>query len=93
MAKSIRVMVCAVISPICPGFELLGRSQRLSGRASRAMWFVRTLTPPLRATRRFLAAPRPWAERRAALSVLYRLWGVELAETARLVAGAAPERR
>lgn len=63
------------------------------GAAARALWLMRTLTPPLRATRRFLTAPRPWAERRAALGVLYRLWGVELAETARLVAGGTPERR
>lgn len=63
------------------------------GLGWRLMWLVRTLTPPLRATRRLLAAPRPWAERRAALGVLYRLWGVELAETARLLAGGAPERR
>jgi hypothetical protein len=63
------------------------------GIALRATWLLRTLTPPLRATRRFLVAPRPWAERRAALGVLYRLWGVELAETARLLAGGAPERR
>jgi glycosyltransferase involved in cell wall biosynthesis len=61
--------------------------------ADRAVWLVRTLTPPLRATRRVLAADRPWPERRAALGLLYRLWGVELAETARLLAGGAPERR
>ena len=60
---------------------------------SRAIWLMRTLTPPLRATARFLRKPAPWAERRAAIGVLYRLWGVELAETARLLAGGAPERR
>ena len=59
----------------------------------RAMWFVRTLTPPLRALARFLRHPAPWPERRGAIGVLFRLWGVELAEVARLVAGGAPERR
>jgi glycosyltransferase involved in cell wall biosynthesis len=61
--------------------------------ASRATWFVRTLTPPLRALARFLRADAPWPVRRAAIGVLFRLWGVELVETARLLAGGAPERR
>jgi hypothetical protein len=60
---------------------------------SRATWLLRTLTPPLRATMRFLRAEAPWAERRAAIGVLYRLWGLELAETARLLVGGRPERR
>lgn len=63
------------------------------GPALRAMWLLRTLTPPLRALARFLRAPEPWPVRRAAIGVLFRLWGVELAETARLVAGGTPERR
>jgi glycosyltransferase involved in cell wall biosynthesis len=60
---------------------------------SRAIWLLRSLTPPLRATLRFLRARAPWVERRAAIGVLYRLWGVELAEIARLLAGGRPERR
>lgn len=80
--------------------ELARKARRVKGgqigggsRLSRLVWLVRTLTPPLRAHRRFLLAPRPRAERRAAIAVLYRLWGVELAETLRLLAGGAPERR
>ena len=68
--------------------------QILSGTPrSRAIWLMRTLTPPLRATSRFLRADRPLPERLAAIRVLYALWGVELAETARLLAGRQPERR
>lgn len=70
------------------GGQILG-----GGRLSRLVWLLRTLTPPLRAHRRFRRAPHPRAERRAAIAVLYRLWGVELAETFRLLAGGAPERR
>lgn len=60
---------------------------------SRATWLLRSLTPPLRATMRFLRAEAPWPERRAAVGVLYRLWGAELAEITRLLAGGRPERR
>lgn len=70
------------------GGQIRGGSLR-----SRALWFVRSLTPPLRATARFLRADAPWPERRAAIATLYRLWGVELAEIARLLTGGAPERR
>ena len=59
----------------------------------RIRWFLRTLIPPLRATARFIRAPRPWSERLTAIRVLYRLWLVELAEMARLLAGGTPERR
>jgi glycosyltransferase involved in cell wall biosynthesis len=91
----------AVTHPVRGSWEALAvKARRVKGGQItggglvwRASWLLRTLTPPLRATRRFLAAPRPWAERRAALGVLYRLWGVELAETARLLSGGAPERR
>ena len=68
--------------------------QILSGTPkSRAIWLARTLTPPLRATTRFIRADHPLPERLAAIRVLYALWGVELAETARLLAGRRPERR
>lgn len=70
-----------------------GGQIRGGSRRARATWFVRSLTPPLRASLRFLRADAPWPERRAAIGTLYRLWGVELAEIARLLAGGAPERR
>jgi len=70
------------------GGQILGGSRR-----SRALWLMRTLTPPLRALVRFLRMPGPWPERRAAIGVLFRLWWVELVETGRLLAGGAPERR
>ncbi|MBP7003012.1 glycosyltransferase [Amaricoccus sp.] len=80
--------------------ELARKARRVKGgqirggsRLSRLVWLVRTLTPPVRAHRRFLAAPRPRSERRAAIAALYRLWGVELAETFRLLCGGLPERR
>ena len=70
------------------GGQITGGPRRL-----RLQWFLRTLTPPLRATARFARAPRPWRERLTAIRVLYRLWLVELAETARLLVGGSPERR
>jgi hypothetical protein len=62
-------------------------------RRRRLRWLVRTLFPPLRATLRFSRAAAPWRERVTAIGVLYRLWGVELAELARLLRGGVPERR
>ncbi|MFV0244969.1 MAG: glycosyltransferase family 2 protein [Qingshengfaniella sp.] len=70
------------------GGQITGGPRRL-----RVQWFLRTLTPPLRASVRFVRAPRPWHDRVIAISVLYRLWLVELAEVARLLAGRLPERR
>ena len=70
-----------------------GGQIRGGDRRTRATWLVRSLTPPFRATARFLCADAPWPERRAAIATLYRLWGVELAEIARLLGGGAPERR
>lgn len=68
--------------------------QILSGSPkSRALWLGRTLTPPLRAMTRFARADRPLSERLAAIRVLYALWGVELAETARLITGRTPPER
>ena len=60
---------------------------------SRAIWLMRTLTPPLRAATRFARAERPLTERLAAIRVLFALWGAELAETTRLLTGGKPERR
>ena len=80
--------------------ELARKARRVKGgqirggsRAFRLSWLLRSLTPPLRAHRRFLFAPYPWAQRRDAIATLYRLWGVELAEILRLLRGGAPERR
>lgn len=80
--------------------ELARKARRVKGgqirggsAAFRLSWLLRSLTPPLRAHRRFRAAPWPRAQRRDAIAVLYRLWGVELAEIARLLLGRPPERR
>lgn len=80
--------------------ELARKARRVKGgqirggsAAFRLSWLLRSLTPPLRAHRRFRAAPWPRAQRRDAIAVLYRLWGVELAEIARLLLGGTPERR
>jgi GT2 family glycosyltransferase len=70
------------------GGQITGGAPRL-----RAQWALRTLTPPLRASARFLRADRPLGERLTALGVLYRLWLTELAEMARLAVGGRPERR
>jgi GT2 family glycosyltransferase len=59
----------------------------------RAAWALRTLAPPLRDAAHYLASPHPARQRLAAVAVRFRLWGVELAETARLLAGGQPERR
>jgi GT2 family glycosyltransferase len=80
--------------------ELATKARRVKGgqitggtRRLRLQWFLRTLTPPLRATTRCLRAGRPWSERLTATGVLYRLWLTELAEMARLAVGGRPERR
>ena len=91
----------AVSHPARASWEDLARKARRvkggqirgGGPALRLIWLIRSLTPPLRAHRRFLFAPRPWAQRRDAIRTLYRLWGVELAEILRLTFGAAAERR
>jgi GT2 family glycosyltransferase len=70
-----------------------GGQIRGGSAGARARWLARTLTPPLRALVRFARADAPWPLRRAAIGVLFRLWGAELAETARLLAGGVPERR
>jgi hypothetical protein len=53
----------------------------------RALWTLRTLTPPLRALVRILGAEAPLSHRLRAITVLFALWGVELKETVRLLAG------
>ncbi|HYN46631.1 MAG TPA: glycosyltransferase [Allosphingosinicella sp.] len=59
----------------------------------RIAWTLRTLAPPLRDTLAYLRANAPPRHRLIAIAVRLRVWGVELAETARLIAGGAPERR
>jgi hypothetical protein len=59
----------------------------------RVAWTLRSLAPPVRESLAFLRAPHPPRHRLTAVAVRFRLWGVELAETARLLAGGAPERR
>jgi GT2 family glycosyltransferase len=80
--------------------ELRWKARRIKGgqiRAGplrrRAAWTLVTLSPPLRDTLRFLASPHPLRTRLGAVAVRFRLWGVELAEMVRLLAGGAPERR
>ena len=59
----------------------------------RVTWTLRTLSPPVRDTLAYLRAPFPVRERAMAIAVRFRIWGVELAETVRLLAGGTPERR
>lgn len=59
----------------------------------RLAWGLRTLVPPFRDIARFARSPHPARHRLIAISVRLALWGVELAETARLLAGGRPERR
>jgi hypothetical protein len=80
--------------------ELATKARRVKGGqikagplSRRALWFLRTLTPPLRAADRFRRADAPLGERLAAIRVLFALWFVELGEMARLLAGGMPERR
>jgi hypothetical protein len=58
----------------------------------RLAWGLRSLAPPLRDAAAYLAASHPARFRLTAIAVRLRLWGVELAEAARLFAGKAPER-
>jgi hypothetical protein len=56
------------------------------------IWSLRTLTPPLREIAHFAASRHPLRYRTTASLVRLRLWGVELGEMLRLLAGAAPRR-
>jgi glycosyltransferase involved in cell wall biosynthesis len=73
--------------------RIKGGQVRAGPLPRRIAWTLRTLAPPVTDTRAYLAAPHPWLDRLAAVAVRFRLWGVELAETARLLAGGEPERR
>ncbi|MEM1130507.1 MAG: glycosyltransferase [Pseudomonadota bacterium] len=59
----------------------------------RAYWLARTLVPPVHEMARYLVAPQPLRYRFTALAVRAEIWGVELAEAVRLIAGGAPQRR
>jgi len=98
----IRLVPEAVVGHPCRAdWEALAtKARRIKGGQIRAgplplrlAWLLRTLSPPVRDTCAYLASPHPWAWRRTAVAVRLRLWGVELAETARLLTGSEPERR
>lgn len=59
----------------------------------RLAWLARTLCPPVRDSLAYLRAEAPLGQRLTAIRVRGRVWGVELAETARLLAGGRPERQ
>jgi len=81
--------------------EIATKARRVKGgqitagtRGRRALWMLRTLAPPLRATANFLTATRfPLKYRLTATAVLFRIWFAELKEAIRLVIGGMPERR
>ncbi len=73
--------------------RIKGGQIRAGRPARRAAWTLRTLAPPLRDLWRYASSPHPARHRRIAMALRLRLWGVELAETARLIAGGTPERR
>ena len=80
--------------------ELVTKARRIKGGQivagplpRRLAWTLRTLLPPLTDAYLYLRTAHPWRHRLVAVAVRFRLWGVELAEAARLLAGGAPERR
>ncbi len=97
----VRLVPEAVVAHPCRAgwADLTRKIRRVKGgqiaagsRRRRLAWTLRTLTPPLRALARFARAEAPLTYRARAIGVLFALWGVELAETARLLAGGRPER-
>lgn len=97
----VRLVPGAVVAHPCRAdwAELTRKIRRVKGgqiaagsARRRLVWTLRTLTPPLRALARFARAEAPAAHRARAIGVLFALWGVELAETARLLLGGQPER-
>jgi glycosyltransferase involved in cell wall biosynthesis len=59
----------------------------------RAAFLLRAVSPPVIAWARFARAPYPIRYRATAMWLQLRLWGTEIAEAARLLAGAGAERR
>lgn len=59
----------------------------------RAMWTIRSLTPPIREMLHYAGRDVPWSQKRIAMDVRLRLWFVELAEVARLLVLRAPRER
>ena len=98
----LRLVAAAEVGHPCRGdwAALKRKARRIKGGQiaagplpRRLAWLLRTLAPPLSDTRAYLAAPHPLRHRLTAVAVRFRLWGVELAETARLLMGGEPERR
>lgn len=79
--------------------ELAQKARRIKGGQIRAgpprrrlAWTLRSLLPPVRDTLHYLAGPHPLRYRLIAIVVRFRLWGTELGETVRLLAGGQAER-
>lgn len=82
--------------------ESVTKARRVKGgqvaagpRRRRLLWTLRSLAPPLRELAAYLRDGRhPWRHRWVASGIRLRLWGVELAELARLlILRRGPERR
>lgn len=98
----VRLVADAVVAHPCRATwpALVAKARRVKGGQvaagplpRRALWVLRTLTPPFRAVARFGRAEAPVRDRLQATGLLFALWGVELAELVRLMAGRSPERR
>jgi glycosyltransferase involved in cell wall biosynthesis len=79
--------------------ELEDKARRIKGGQiaagplrRRIAWSLRTLLPPVGDARAYLRAAAPARWRRIAIRLRFRLWGVEVAEMLRLLAGGAPRR-
>ena len=73
--------------------RVLGGQVTAGSAPRRAAFLLRALASPLLPTWRFLGAPYPLRMRLTAIGVQLRLWGVEIAEAARLLRGHPAERR
>lgn len=79
--------------------ELSDKARRIKGGQiaagplrRRLAWSLRSLAPPIGDTRAYLRSDHPWRWRRIAISLRFRLWAVELAETLRLLGGGQARR-
>lgn len=102
LGHRVRLVAAAVVAhPARAGREeSVTKARRIKGGQiargplpRRLAWTIRSLCPPLRDTAAYLASPEPLAWRLVAVRTRFRLWLVELAELARLLAGGDPERR